>query len=329
MQPFSFAVARSRAEAIALAAEPGTALVAGGTEIVNWMKDGIAAARRLVHLRDIPDLTAIEAGADGVRIGALARLADVADHPAVRQEFPAVAEALMASASAQIRTMATVGGNLLQRTRCPYFRAEAELPCNKRRPGSGCAMREGVDRQAAIFGASAHCVATHPSDLAVALAALDAVVHVEGPQGARAIPIGDFHRLPGHTPEVETALAPGELVTAVVVPASALARRSRYLKVRERASYEFALVAAAAAADLEGGTIRAARIALGGVAPKPWRLPAVEAALAGLRVDDAAALRRAIDTGFADARPGRNNGFRIELAARAALRALQAAGGGQ
>jgi xanthine dehydrogenase YagS FAD-binding subunit len=220
-----------------------------------------------------------------------------------------------------------MGGNLMQRTRCPYFRAEVELPCNKRRPGSGCSALAGEDRFAAIFGWSDHCIATHPSDVAAALAALDASVRAEGPDGARTIPLAEFHRLPGAAPERETELAPGEIIAAIEVPASAVARRSHYLKVRERRSYEFALVSAAVGLDLDGGRIREARVALGGVAPRPWRLRTAESALRGVALSDGSALGRALEADFAAARPRRGNGFKIELAKRAAVRALQTAGG--
>jgi xanthine dehydrogenase YagS FAD-binding subunit len=223
--------------------------------------------------------------------------------------------------------MASMGGNLLQRTRCPYFRAETDLPCNKRRPGSGCAALEGEDRTLAIFGWSDRCIATHPSDFAVALAALDATVHVKGPAGARAIPFAELHRLPGDTPERETTLAPGELIVRIDVPASPLARRSHYLKLRERASYEFALVSAALAIDLNGRQIREARIALGGVAHKPWRLTAAETALRGVTLDDASAMRAAVERGFADARTRHHNAFKVELATRMVVRGLQFTGG--
>lgn len=327
MQSFAYERAATLAQAIGAAAEPGTAVIAGGTELLNWMKDGIAAPRRLVDLNGLPGLDGVTADDRDLRIGALARMSDLAEHPAIRRDWPAVSQALLQSASAQIRTMASIGGNLMQRTRCPYFRAEAELPCNRRRPGSGCAALAGEDRSAAIFGWTEQCIATHASDVAVALAALDAVVHVDGPGGPRAIPVTEFHRLPDYAPVPETALEPGELVTAIEVPASAAARRSHYLKLRERASYEFALVSAAVGLDLDGDVIREARIALGGVAAKPWRLRDAEEALRGMASADEPALRRALDAGFAEARPRRGNGFKVELAKRAVIRALQIAGG--
>ena len=326
METFAFAEASTLDEALALLAEPGTQAIAGGTELVNWLKEGIETPDCLVDLNRVPGLDGVGGGAGELRLGALARMSDVAAHEAVGRDYPAVAEALLASASPQLRNMATIGGNLLQRTRCPYFRAEVDLACNKRRPGTGCsALESGEDRGLAIFGGSDRCIATHPSDLAVALAALDGRVETMTAGGGRTIAIADFHRLPGETPERDTILEPGELILAVVVPASALARRSHYLKVRERTSYEFALVSAAVGVELDGSAIRAATVALGGVAPKPWRLAGV--ALQGIDVEDEAGLRTALEQNFAAARPGQRNGFKVELARRAVVRALQTAGG--
>ena len=327
MRSFAFARVTTVEEAIDAAARADAALVAGGTEMLNWLKEGILAPARLIDISRIAGLDGVEADANGLRIGALARMTDVAEHPSVKRDYAAISEALLASASPQLRNMATMGGNLLQRTRCPYFRAETALPCNKRRPGSGCAALDGEDRTLAIFGTSEHCIATHASDVAVALAALEAQVRVRGPAGTRSVPIVDLHRLPGDTPERETVLAPGEVILGIDVPASPLARRSRYLKLRERASYEFALVSTAVALDVEGRRIRAARIALGGVAPKPWRLFAAEEALRGVALDDAGALRAAVARGFTDARPRRRNGFKVELATRLVIRGLEQAGG--
>jgi xanthine dehydrogenase YagS FAD-binding subunit len=326
METFAFSRSSDLASAVSAIGETGAVPIAGGTELFNWMKDGIVTPRRLVDINRVPGLDRIEAGPQGLRIGALARMSDVARHEAVRRDYPAISEALLTSASPQLRNMASMGGNLMQRTRCPYFRAEVELPCNKRRPGSGCAALEGEDRSLAIFGWSEACVATHPSDVAVALAALEAMVEVQGTGGRRSIPVAEFHRLPGDTPERETNLEPGELITAIVIPASPIARRSHYLKVRERASYEFALVSAAVAVEVDGGRIRQARVALGGVAPRPWRLPVAETNLRGVSFE-CEALRAAIDGAFADARPRRHNGFKIELAKSALVRALQTAGG--
>ncbi len=301
--------------------------IAGGTELVNWLKDGIARPARLLDITGLPALAGIEAGPLGLRLGALVSMAEVAGHEEVRRDYPAISEALLLSASQQLRNMATMGGNLLQRTRCPYFRAETDLPCNKRRPGSGCAALTGIDRGLAIFGWSERCLATHPSDVAVALVALDAVVHTRSPRAERAIPLVDFHRLPDDAPERDTVLERGELIVRIDVPASPVNRQSHYLKVRERTSFEFALVSVAAALDLDPqGRIREARVALGGVAPKPWRLDAAEASLRGVGVGDGAGLRAAIEESFDLARPRRQNGFKVELAKRAVVRALQTAG---
>jgi xanthine dehydrogenase YagS FAD-binding subunit len=326
MDPFAYQRIGDPDSAImAIAREPGAAFIAGGTELLNWMKERIATPRRLLDINELPlDEVGVR---DGVlRVGALARMSDVAAHPEVRLVAPAIARSLELSANPQLRNMASMGGNLLQRTRCPYFRADAVLACNKRTPGSGCAARDGENRTHAIFGWSEACVATHPSDVAVALAALDAVVQVRGPSGERVIPIGEFHRLPGDTPELETTLARDELITAIEVPLTPAAARSDYLKVRERASYEFALTSAAAGLEIEAGRIRDARIALGGVAHKPWRLTAAEHALRGADLT-MKALREAVESAFGDARPLSQNGFKIELAKRTAVRALAMAGG--
>jgi xanthine dehydrogenase YagS FAD-binding subunit len=262
----------------------------------------------------------------GVRIGALARMSDVAADMQVRRQFPVVAEALLFAASGQLRNMASIGGNIMQRTRCAYFRDETESRCNKRRPGSGCAALHGLNRNHAIFGWSEGCVATNPSDLAVALAAMDAIVVVQGRTGERLIPLTDFHRLPGSTPERDTVLDRGDLIVAVDVPARVEARASHYLKVRDRTSYEFALVSAAAAVDTDGGRIRSARLAMGGLAHKPWRLSSAEGGLRGLSLHDIDGLRSAIAASFVDASPLTHNAFKVELAQRVALRALQGAG---
>jgi len=329
MLDFAFSRVADLPAAIAAASDPETALIAGGTELVNWLKEGIVAPSRLVDINGLAELAPIRVGETSVRIGALARMSEVAAHDFIRREMPAIAEALLASASPQLRNMASMGGNLSQRTRCPYFRAETDLPCNKRRPGTGCAAREGEDRGMAIFGWSEHCLATHPSDVAVALAALDAIVHLQSGEGERGVPLVDFYRLPGDNPERDTVLRRGEVITAIEVPVSPLARRSRYLKVRERASYEFALVSVAVALELdanETGRIGEVRIALGGVAPKPWRLARAEATLRGAPLE-ASAVRAALEADFAEARPRRHNGFKIELAKRAVIRALQDARG--
>lgn len=326
MQAFAYDRPATLAQALGAAAGPETQVVAGGTELLNWMKDGIAAPRRLVDLNGLSGLDGITADESGLTIGALARMSEIAAHPAVQRDYPVLSQALLKSASQQIRNMASLGGNLLQRTRCPYFRAEVELACNKRRAGSGCAAFEGADRSAAVFGWSEYCVATHPSDAAVALAALDATVRLHGSAGSRSVALSGFYRLPGDRPADETALEAGELITAIEVPASSVAERSSYVKVRERASFEFALVSAAVGVDLDGTTIRAARIALGGVAAVPWRLREAEGALVGVSVRDSAALWRALESDFAEARARRENGFKIELAKRAVVAALEDAG---
>jgi len=293
------------------------------------MKGGVMRPGRLVDVNRIPGLDRIEHAADGgVRIGALVRNADLAHDALFAQRFPAVAEALLSGASAQLRNAATVGGNLLQRTRCPYF-YDADSACNKRAPGTGCDARGGENRLHAVLGWSDACIATHPSDFCVPLAALGAIVEVVGRDGARDVPLNGFHRLPGHAPERETALAPGDLVVAVRLPAesAAFASHARYLKVRERTSYAFAVVSAAAALRMEDGRIAEARIALGGVALKPWRAEAAEAALADARPTEDA-FRQAAEVALTEARPSGDNAFKIELARRIVARALLLAAAG-
>jgi xanthine dehydrogenase YagS FAD-binding subunit len=291
------------------------------------MKDRAALPERLLDINDLPDMARIETLPDGsLRIGALARMSDVAANAEVRGRFPVIAEALLLAASGQLRNMASMGGNIMQRTRCAYFRDDDDPPCNKRRPGSGCSAHHGLNRNHAIFGWSDACVATNPSDVAVAFAALDANVLVRGSTGQRSIPFTDFHRLPERTPEHDNVLDRGELIIAIEVPARVEGRASHYLKVRDRQSYEFALVSAAAAVATDGKHLRSARLALGGVAHKPWRLAAAETALRGVSLDDIIGLKSAIATSFTDARPLAHNAFKVELAQRVALRALQAAG---
>jgi xanthine dehydrogenase YagS FAD-binding subunit len=323
MQPFAYRRAADENDAVAMAAaQPGAAFVAGGTDFMQLWKAGVSAPDLVIDISRLK-LDGVAARLDGVAIGALARMSDVADHPAIRRDYRAMAEALLASASPQVRNVATIGGNLLQRTRCAYFRGTV-LPCNKRHPGSGCGALEGENRLHAIFGASEHCTATHPSDLAVALVALGATVRLRGNGGERALPVEDFFLLPGAHPECETVLREGELIVEIEVPRSA-AGRSRYLKVRDRASFEFAVVSAAVALDVEGGVIRTARIAAGGVGTTPWRLPACEAALAGARFDEAA-LRHAAELAPVGARPLSGNGFKVELLKRTVLCALKDVG---
>jgi xanthine dehydrogenase YagS FAD-binding subunit len=291
------------------------------------MKDRAARPECLLDINHLPGMSHIEAREDGgLCIGALARMSDVAANPLVRDRFPLIAEALLFAASGQLRNMASIGGNIMQRTRCAYFRDEDGLPCNKRRPGSGCSALHGLNRNHAILGWSDACVATNASDLSVALAALDAEVIVQGTTGKRAIPFTEFHHLPGDTPERDNVLDRGDLIVAVDVAARPEGRASHYLKVRDRQSYEFALVSVAAGITTDSGRIGSVRLALGGVAHKPWRLTAAETALNGTSLEDVGALRSAIATSFTEARPLAHNGFKIELSQRVALRALQVAG---
>src|SRR5277367_5724406 len=328
MHPFALLRANDLAKAVAAHAMDGQlAFIAGGTDLLGLMKDRAALPERLLDINGLPGMARIEALPDGgLRIGALARMSDVAADLEVRRRFPIIAESLLFAASGQLRNMATIGGNIMQRTRCAYFRDEDDLLCNKRRPGSGCSARHGLNRNHAIFGWSDACVATHPSDFAVALAALDANVVVLGLAGERLIPFTDFHRLPGSTPERDNTLDRGDLIVAIDVPSRVEGRASHYLKVRDRESYEFALVSAAAAVATDRRRLRSVRLAIGGVAHKPWRLAAAETALRGVSLDDIDALRSAIAESFVDARPLDHNGFKVELAQRVALRALQPAG---
>jgi xanthine dehydrogenase YagS FAD-binding subunit len=328
MHPFALSTADGLAKAIeAHAQDPHLAFIAGGTDLIGLIKDRATLPERLLDINHLPDMAQIDVLPDGgLRIGALARMSDVAADLEVRRRFPMIAEALLFAASGQLRNMATIGGNIMQRTRCAYFRDDDGPPCNKRRPGSGCSALHGINRNHAIFGWSDACVATHPSDLAVALAALDAVVIVRGPTGQRSIPFTEFHRLPGSTPERDTVLERGDLILGIEVPARPEGRGSHYLKLRDRQSYEFALVSAAAALATEGKRVRSVRLALGGVAHKPWRLTAAETALRGAPLDDSDTLKSAIAKSFSEARPLAHNAFKIELAQRVALRAVQIAG---
>jgi len=328
MHPFTLSRPTDISAAIvAHAQDVRLAFIAGGTDLIGLMKDRVTLPERLLNINGLPNMAQIEALSDGgLRIGALARMSDVAADPEVRRRFPVIAESLLFAASGQLRNMASMGGNIMQRTRCAYFRDEDDLPCNKRRPGSGCAARYGLNRLHAIFGWSDDCVATNPSDVAVAFAALDANVVVRGRSGERSIPFTKFHRLPGNTPERDNVLDRGDLIVVIEVPARIEGRASYYLKVRDRQSYEFALVSAAAAVAAVGGRIGSARLAMGGLAHKPWRLTAAETALHGVSLDDIDALKAAIATSFTDARPLAHNAFKVELAQRVALRALQTAG---
>jgi xanthine dehydrogenase YagS FAD-binding subunit len=324
MQPFTYLRVNATSAALqALMAGGGAAFIAGGTDLLQLLKDDIQHPRRLVDINALP-LADIEVDADGARLGALARMSDVADHPRIIQDFPAVSQALLLSASPQLRNMASIGGNLLQRTQCAYFRDPGFDACNKRRPGSGCAALEGENRMHVILGGSEACVATHASDLAVALVALDAVVHLVGPDDERHVALEDFHTLPGQSPEVEHVLRPGELIVRVDVPHAAHARRSVYLKVRDRASYEFALTSAAVGLDIRRGRIRGARVAMGGVGTRPWRMRVVEELLvdaAPTPASWAAAAELAMD----GAHPLAKNTFKVELAKRTLVRALSTA----
>jgi xanthine dehydrogenase YagS FAD-binding subunit len=321
MKPFMYARAADPTAAVAeMQKSAGSSFIAGGTNLVDLMKEGVAQPHRLIDVGRLAlaAITPIDGG--GLRLGALARNSDTANHPMVRERFPLVSQAILSGASGQLRNMATNGGNLMQRTRCPYF-YDLASPCNKRTPGSGCSALEGVNKSHAILGTSEHCIATHPSDFCVALVALDAVVRVQGPTGERTIPIAEFHRLPGATPHVETSLGPTELITAIDLPAGPYAKNWRYVKVRERASYAFALAAAAVALEMDGDTIKSARVALGGVATKPWRVPDAERTLAGAKAGEAA-FKAAADVALRDAKPRRHNQYKVTLAHRLLLRAL-------
>jgi xanthine dehydrogenase YagS FAD-binding subunit len=314
------------AHALKLAQQPGARFIGGGTNLLDLIKADVEHPARLVDITrtGLDQITALADG--GLRIGALARNSDTANHGLVRKRYPLLTQALLSGASPQLRNMATAGGNLMQRTRCPYFTDVGFDMCNKRMPGSGCGAREGYSRTHAILGASDACIAVNPSDMAVALAALDAVVVVANPNGNRIIPIAQFHVLPGQTPQVDTVLQPGEMIVSVDLPASPFGLHAHYLKVRDRASYAFALVSVAAALDFDKGVVRAARIALGGVAHKPWRVAAAEAVLVGHPLSEERC-RQAAELVTANAHAYKDNHFKIKLAQRAVVRALQVAGG--
>ncbi|MEW6025506.1 MAG: xanthine dehydrogenase family protein subunit M [Pseudomonadota bacterium] len=326
MHAIDYERATDTAHALRLAQSADTRFVGGGTNLLDLMKGGVERPLRLVDITRIGLADIAELPNGGLRIGALARNSDTANHPLVRSRYPLLSQALLAGASPQLRNMATMGGNLMQRPRCPYFVDTAFDMCNKRLPGSGCAAREGYNRMHAILGASQACIAVNPSDMSVALAALDATVQVAGPRGNRSIPIGDFHRLPGSQPQAETTLAAGELITAVDLPPPAFARHAHYLKVRDRNSYAFALVSVAAALDIADGVVRQARIALGGVAHKPWRVPAAEALLVGHPLEEARS-RQAAALLVRGAQGFEDNRFKIDMAQRATVSALRRAGG--
>ncbi|MEN5032173.1 MULTISPECIES: xanthine dehydrogenase family protein subunit M [Pseudomonas] len=319
MNPFSYSKPSDIAQAVNLAG-PASRFIAGGTNLLDLMKENIARPEHLIDITGLPlkDVRATDSG--GLMIGALVSNADLAWHPLIERDYPLLSQAILAGASPQLRNMASTGGNLLQRTRCYYF-YDSTVPCNKREPGTGCPAKEGLNRIHAILGASDACVATHPSDMCVALAALEARVHVQGRAGARVIEFADFHRLPGDAPQRDNQLADDELITAVELPAPRFQQHSHYLKIRDRASYAFALISVAAAVELDGDVIRDVRIALGGVAHKPWRDTAVEQSLKGQPVSRENFVAAA-DAMLRDAQPLAHNAFKIKLARRAIVRAL-------
>ena len=326
MQPFAYTRAETAAEAVRAVAAggPGTRFLAGGTTLLDLMKLRVETPSRIVDITRIAALDFIDTSGDELVFGALARMSDVASHAGIVASYPALSESLWRAASQQLRNMATLGGNLLQRTRCAYFRGGEPFACNKRRPGSGCAALGGIDRGHALLGGSEDCIAVYPGDLAIALVALDASIDVLGPEGERSLPVEALHRAPGASPHIETTLAPGELILRIRVPKTPLGRASTYHKIRDRESYAFALASAAVALEMEGETVRDARIAIGGLATRPWRARAAERTLVG-RALTARAAREAGDAALAGARPGHGNGFRIELGARTVADALMIA----
>jgi xanthine dehydrogenase YagS FAD-binding subunit len=322
VKPFTFERATTPEQAVsAYAAQPHARFLAGGTNLVDLMKLGVETPEHLIDVSRLP-LNDIESTPDGgLRVGANVRNSDLAADPAVCRSYPALAQALLAGASGQLRNLATTGGNLLQRTRCPYFQ-DLAAPCNKREPGSGCSAREGVNRDMAVLGHSEHCVATHPSDMAVALAAYDAEIELLGPEGARTVPVARFHRLPGDTPQQDTVLRPGELISHVTLPPQPAGARAAYRKARDRASYAFALASAAAVLAVDGtGTIRHAALAFGGLAHRPWRAGAAEEVLIGSQADEDT-FARAVDAELDGARPLSDNGYKVPLARSVAVHLL-------
>src|SRR6266403_1867015 len=328
MHTFEFIRTTDSAAAVATAAEAKTAqqgadvrFLAGGTTLVDLMKLNVETPGQLLDINRLP-LDKIETMPDGgLRIGATVRNSDLANHPTVRRDYPVLSQALVNGASAQLRNMATTAGNILQRTRCMYFRDTA-MPCNKREPGTGCPAITGTNRMLAVLGTSEHCIASNPSDMCVAMAALEASIRVQGPKGSRTIPFADFHLLPGNTPHRETVLEPGDLITEVTLPPPAPGNRSLYLKLRDRASYEFALASAAVVVTTAGGKITRARVALGGVGTKPWRSPEAEAELTNQSATDDV-FRKAADAALRNAKPQSQNGFKVELAKRCLVHALK------
>ncbi|KJC44009.1 FAD-binding molybdopterin dehydrogenase [Bradyrhizobium sp. LTSP849] len=324
---FQYSRANDVADAVRqIGADPAAKFIAGGTNLLDLMKEDVERPTRLIDISRLPLKTVEQTADGGLRIGALVPNSDLAYHPLIEQRYPVLSSAILAGASAQLRNMASTGGNLLQRTRCAYF-YDTVTPCNKREPGSGCSAIHGINRGHAILGTSEACIATHPSDMCVALAALDATVHVAGPAGERAIAIADFHRLPGDTPQRDTDLGRDEIITAIELPAQGFTRNYTYLKIRDRLSYAFALVSVAVGLEMDGRTIRQARLALGGVAHRPWRDTAAEAVLNG-QAASPETFRRAADLLLRDAKGFAYNTFKIELARRATVRALTQAANG-
>jgi len=322
MHPFEY----QRATTVAGAIRANGKFIAGGTNLVDLMKANVERPAHVVDINALP-LASIDDVAGGIRIGALARMADVAAHPLVRERFPAISQALLASASPQLRNAASIGGNVMQRTRCPYFRELLWTPCNKRDPGSGCSAIGGDNRMQAVVGTSEHCIALHQSDLAVAVVALDGVLTLHGPRGERKVNAADFHLLPGSTPHLEHDLKPGELIVSLFLPDAPHARRSSYLKVRDRSSYEFALASAAVGLHIDGGVIRDARVAFGGIATKPWRAKFAQAVLVG-QTPSAKIFRDAAEAELKGAKGYGMNDYKIELAKRTLVRALEDLAGG-
>ncbi|MGW1848474.1 FAD binding domain-containing protein [Streptomyces sp. NPDC001966] len=321
MKPFAYLRARSAEEAVReRAAHPGAVFLGGGTNLVDLMKLGVVAPDRLIDISGLPLDHVADTEDGGLRIGATVRNSDLAAHPAVRTRYPALSQALLSGASGQLRNTATTGGNLLQRTRCPYFQ-DTSKPCNKREPGTGCPAHDSAQRDLAVLGHSAHCVATHPSDMAVALSALDATVQLHGPDGGRTLPVTGFHRLPGDTPERDTELRPGELITELVLPPRPEGAASLYRKARDRASFAFALASVAAVLSVRGGRIEHAALAFGGLAHRPWRAHAAEELLRGAPATDET-FERAVDAELAAARPLRENAFKVGLARNLAVDAI-------
>lgn len=325
MQPFSYIRAQDNQGAIRAAGIRSAKFIAGGTNMLDLMKLNIEVPKQVVDITQLSLYQVEELQNGSIRIGALVKNSDLAYNAIIQKRFPVLAEAILSGASPQLRNMATTGGNLMQRTRCPYFYS-TDFACNKRNPGSGCAAINGYNRMNAVLGTSDKCIATHPSDMCVAMAALGAVIHVQGPKGVRAIPFADFHLLPGQTPHLEHNLKQDELITHVEIPPLPFANKSHYLKVRDRASYEFALTSAAVALDIQNGTIKAARIALGGVGTKPWRAVAAEQALIGAPANEAS-YKKAAEIAMADGKPHKDNAYKIELAKRTLVRALTTVGG--